>query len=73
MKFLFFSQRMQMRGKVHAQVVSVRRIERCSRDDGEKPLPCPDFTLASCPCRHALTHPGQLRPFLLSDLTPAGL
>lgn len=57
MKFLFFSQRMRMRGKVHAQVVSVRRIERCSWDDGEKPPPCPDFTLASCPCRHSL--PGR--------------
>lgn len=37
MKFLFFSQWMPMRGKVHVQVVSVRRVERCSWGDEEKP------------------------------------
>lgn len=56
---LFSSQRMRMRRKVHAQVVSVRRIERCSWDDRDKQPSCPDLTLASCPCRHALSGRGM--------------
>lgn len=67
-----------MRSKAHAQVVSVRRIERRSwMTEKNNLLVLILHLLLSLQARPVQerheTHPGQPRPLLLADLTPAGL